>query len=463
MKKIIYIISIILVIICISSIVYYKFFYNKENVSNAKDLIDQDINIVDDIELDSTYISLYKEDILNDAVPELDDNMIPVIYKDNNWVKANIYEEWYSYEKYNWANVVYVNNDKLNYYKECDSGTIINMNDILGFFVWIPRYEYKLFNVDNKMVDEQIIDINFISKDIEKKTDAKNGLYYTHPAFTAIYDDGTYELNGFWIAKFEPSLGSDNVVNILPNKFPIISVNMAKMWEYATSVKDSYNMNITSRNLTNMEWGAVAYLTQSKYGKVSNTTFKESDRLVFNNNALGTGETFNKLTTGCSSGKTSAYAASSCAYSYDVDYYGTGASSTGTIYGVYDLVGGAWDCVMGIVSGYPIKDNLGGYKGKLPANQRYYSFVKVGNNMYDRSRGLLGDATREVLSNKYKYSNGYARSWNGDYAYLANSSWPWVKRGGAAGCGELSGIFGYGITDAISRNDKSFRVVLSEY
>ena len=82
--------------------------------------------------------------------------------------------------------------------------------------------------------------------------------------------------------------------------------------------------------------------------------------------------------------------------------------------------------------------------------------------MYDRSRGLLGDATREVLSNRYAYSDGYARSWNGDYAYLANTSWSWIKRGGNASNGELSGIFGYGITDAISRFDKSFRVVLSK-
>jgi len=212
-----------------------------------------------------------------------------------------------------------------------------------------------------------------------------------------------------------------------------------------------------------MEWGAVAYLTYSKYGKLSNSTYSEQERLVFNNNSLGVGETFNNLTTGCSSGASSAYAASSCKYQYDVDYYGTGASTTGTIYGVYDMVGGAWDCVMGIVSNYPIKDNLGGYNGKLPANKRYYSFTKLGGNMYDRSRGLIGDATREVLSNKYKYSNGYAKGWNADYAYLAINSWPWIKRGGAAGCNSLSGLFAYGITDAISRNDKSFRVTLSKW
>jgi hypothetical protein len=459
MKKVLLIITILLILLTSGGIVYYKYFSKKDDVSKI-DLMD--INNSEDVLTNAIYIPLYKEELLNGADPELDDNMIPVIYEDGNWKKANLYDEWYSYEKYNWANVVYVLNNKLDYYKNSDNGTIINVKDVLGFFVWIPRYEYKLFNVNNQLVAEQIIDVNFVSSDVGKKRDVKNGNYYTHPAFTATTNDGEYELNGFWIAKFEPSLGSNNVVNILPNKFPIISVNMAKMWEYATSVKKSYNMNIDSRNLTNMEWGAVAYLTQSKYGKASNTRYSNNDRLVFNNNALGTGETFNKLTTGCSSGKTAASAASSCAYQYDVDYYGTGASSTGTIYGVYDLVGGAWDCVMGIVSNYPIRDNLGGYNGKLPANKRYYSFVKVGNNMYDRSRGLLGDATKEVLSNKYKYSNGYARSWNGDYAYLANTSWPWVKRGGAAGCGELSGIFGYGITDAISRNDKSFRVVLSK-
>lgn len=453
----------IIILIILSSTIIISMIYNNKNenkttISNDESIEQNNTNK----EETPPEKELYKEEILNGAYPELDEKMIAVYYDGQNWKKADLYSEWYSYQKLNWANVVIVKNDKFEEYRKKEINSIININDIAGFFVWIPRYEYKLFNVNNELVPEQMIEINFTSKNTPRKTEIKNGLLYTHPAFSVNDGINNYELNGIWIAKFEPSLNENNV-NILPNKHPIVSINMAKMWEYATSISSSYQLSISSRNITNIEWGAVAYLTNSQYGKRNNENYQETEKQVFNNNSLGHGETFDNMITGCSSGSTSKAATTNCSYEYNIPYYGYGASSTGTIYGVYDLSGGAWDCVMGIVSNYPIKNNLGGYEGQLPNNKRYYSFIITGANMYDRSRGLIGDATREVLSNTYKYPNGYAKSWNEDYAYLANNSWPWVKRGGAAGCNHFAGIFAYGITDAISRNDKTFRVVLSEY
>ena len=67
--------------------------------------------------------------------------------------------------------------------------------------------------------------------------------------------------------------------------------------------------------------------------------------------------------TGCSAGTAINGASYRCPYSYDYPYYGTGASSIGTIYGIYDLAGGSWECVIkrrifivvfGIVTGYVI-------------------------------------------------------------------------------------------------------------
>ena len=117
-----------------------------------------------------------------------------------------------------------------------------------------------------------------------------------------------------------------------------------------------------------MEWGAIAYFTHSNYGKPGNNDFKV--KRVYINNAMGSDNWDNQLT-GCSSGTVSTGGSANCRYQYDVSTYGTGASSTGNIYGIYDLVGGSWECVMGLISGPNLPDNIGGYNGSLPNETRY--------------------------------------------------------------------------------------------
>lgn len=87
--------------------------------------------------------NLYKEDILNGSDPILYDSLIAVNYVDGGWVKADLTSEWYSYENFNWANAVVVKNSKKDFYNNSDVGTQILKDDTLGFFVWIPRFEYK--------------------------------------------------------------------------------------------------------------------------------------------------------------------------------------------------------------------------------------------------------------------------------------------------------------------------------
>ncbi len=81
--------------------------------------------------------------------------------------------------------------------------------------------------------------------------------------------------------------------------------------------------------MKNMDWGAIAYLTQSKYRKEgevwanSNTAYK----------------------TGCAGSSVSATNESICN-----EYYtelGQNASTTGNIYGIYDMSGGIHEYVMG--------------------------------------------------------------------------------------------------------------------
>lgn len=228
------------------------------------------------------------------------------------------------------------------------------------------------------------------------------------------------------------------------------------MWEYATSLSQMYQIKTPSRIITNMEWGALAYFSFSKYGKIGNVKYENMEKRLFINNSRGN-ESWNNLVTGCSSGTVNWGAQNGCQYLYDELINGTGASSTGNIYGIYDLVGGAWECVMGLVSSENPQNNIGGYNGTPPQESRYYTFYSNGS-MDNATRGHIGDATRET-----KASNNWNASWYGNLSYFAYSNSPWIKRGGSFRGGGYSGLFDYGVTNAHERKDKTFRTILSVY
>lgn len=436
--------------------IFLGVFYYKYETKNNVVYKSNDIEVVKPVfDGKPMEYAIYKEEELNGAYPEVYKNLIPVYYDGGAWKKANIHEKWYSYKEFNWANAVVVKDEKKDYYENSDPNTVVNKSDVLGFFVWIPRFEYKLFNVDFRPIEEQMLEVNFVNNETLKKTDVKNGLFYTHPAFSVDVNGETKELNGFWIAKFEPTL-EDGIIKILATKPTLVNLNMAQMWTYATSIKDSYGLDVSTRIITNMEYGAMAALSYSNYGKRNNSEYTGTERLIFLNTAMGN-DNWDKVVTGCSAGTAINGGSYRCPYTYDYPYYGTGASSTGTIYGIYDLAGGSWECVMGIVSDYPINNNLGGFYGALPQNKRYYTFYKP-SDKFDYSRSQVGDMMGEVISNKIAN-----KTWNGNNAYFATVSYPWVKRGGSFRGGSYSGIFDFGITDALSRGDKTFRVILSLY
>lgn len=447
-KKII-IIVILILLVCLFLV--FPRYFKKETKST--------FNNIEIFNKQDTPVKIYQEKELNGAFPELDNNMIPVYYdiEEKNWKKADVLEKWYSYKEQWWANVVVVKKEYLNEYKKMLAHQLIDLNKIYGFYVWIPRFEYKLFNVNNELVRERYFEINIVSKEEDKKIVIENGKYYTHPAFTATYSNGeVHELNGFWIAKFEPSLNENKEVLHLPNKKPLVNLNMADMWNYAINLSKKYQIDVPSRIITNMEWGAIAYFSFSNYGKPGNDDYKNLDKRIYVNNSMGT-EAWDNLRTGCSSGTVNMGKLANCKYEYNVQNKGTGASSTGNIYGIYDLVGGAWECVMGLISTKDIPNNIGGYKGNPPKETRYYSLYLNGS-MDNATRGMIGDATRET-----KGSTNWNGSWYGNLSYFATSQSPWIKRGGSFRGGGYSGLFDYGVTNAYPRGDKTFRVILSKY
>ena len=75
------------------------------------------------------------------------------------WVKAdssNTNYDWYNYSEKKWANVVLVSSTNRDSYINGSVGTQIPESDILAYYVWIPRYKYKVFNI-NMEVKKNII------------------------------------------------------------------------------------------------------------------------------------------------------------------------------------------------------------------------------------------------------------------------------------------------------------------
>src|SRR5574344_1184111 len=139
----------------------------------------------------------YEEAILNGADPVYSGKLIPVVINDNGTVKkADITTDWYSYQNKKWANAVVLNvEDNFNVGDILYNGGSIDY--IQSYFVWIPRYRYKLWNTGTAIKKAHSIDIIFENKDTSVSNGSNNGEWLTHPAFT------NFNTNGIWVGKFE--------------------------------------------------------------------------------------------------------------------------------------------------------------------------------------------------------------------------------------------------------------------
>ena len=149
--------------------------------------------------------------------------------------------------------------------------------DILAYYVWMPRYRYKIWTTaESSSGNEQEIDIIFESKDVAKLTGTQVGEYITHPAFTF----GSDEVNGIWVGKFETG-GTATAPLIKQNISSLRSQNVSAEFTTAQIFGTStYGMtsNVDAHMMKNSEWGAVAYLSHSRYGV---------NREVYINNSSG--------------------------------------------------------------------------------------------------------------------------------------------------------------------------------
>ena len=382
--------------------------------------------------------------------PILFKNMVPIKYENNKWIIADLGQKWYDYDAKEWANAVVLNSGVTK-----NVGDEVTEEDVALWYVWLPRYKYTIFNGSNGSAAAQLINVTFESgvsrtgtvtcsdnaDGSETCSTITNGTStYTHPAFKF----GNTELTGFWVGKFEIST-TDSTCNSSAssancNKVLTMSIKPnVSSWRYATisnhftsiqNARTTYGINnADSHMMKNMEWGAVAYLKQSKYG------LGTTDIAVNTNSNFYTG------------------GGTSDAYKTNV-----AQSTTGNIYGVYDMSGGAWERVMGNMknSSNTFYSSNAGFT-TAPDAKYYDSYKYDSSSNTTHARGKLGDATKETLATFGSNTGG----WYSDFAGLPFSSVSWFLRGGNYNSGTLAGVFFFGSVNGGYYIHYSARAVLT--
>jgi Tfp pilus assembly major pilin PilA len=375
-----------------------------------------------------------------------------------------------------------------------------------AYWVWIPRYAYKIDTP--RSITPQTINIKFLigTSDIQADGTALPTDYIVHPAFTF----GGKELTGIWVAKFEASSSNPNKVEgsyytgggndtslqvrVIPNVYSwrnITTGNAQTVTMNMTSGNGSVGttVGVDTHQMKNSEWGAVAYLTQSIYGKSGEVWINPCGDYTswrIKTGYAGNGVSRTLLTEGNAS----------------LSQYNTGngpnASTTGNLYGVYDMSGGAWEYITGYIdNGTGNIETFGSSNyfasGKVKAEYaKYYDVYEPGDSEMqggqyfgagiltiwnaDKSvanntiRKGLTDATYAKMINKKgdamfetsnvvgyfgKNSSGnydwlknatdtsvvYTAGWNGDYQLYGHGPVTWFMRGGIFDGTTYAGIY----------------------
>ncbi len=328
------------------------------------------------------------------------------------------------------------------------------------YWVWIPRYAYQ---VPTKSSTASTIQIKFLegktNKPIGETTEITNttptpGSWVVHPAFTNAGNGGFGELSGIWVAKYEASSNSTIVVEnpsedqlanygrdswtntsfkvrVKPNVTSWRAISVGEIFTVCKNITTTGNSlegttNIDSHMMKNTEWGAVAYLSRSQYGKNSAVY----NNPYWNDNDYNGTKYYSPITGLC--GKTQNYATKTYndpnVYKYNTTE-GKNASTTGNVYGVYDMAGGAWEYVAAVLS---TKKSSGSYYNFTNIDTKYYESYDA----YDNSK--YGDAVYETSMN----SEG-STSWDGDYSLFVTESNPVFVRGGHATYWGNAGVFAF--------------------
>ena len=382
---------------------------------------------------DPYVIGINQKDTSGANTPVLASNMVPVYYDDskNVWKCADkdnkdIITRWYHYDYKMWANAVTINysdSSIKNKYFNSDGtlkikpGEEVLMDDITTMWVWIPRFNTTTPSNYNggTQAKPNAIDVTFVKQN-EVALDA--------------FTFGNKELSGFWYGKFEIShttltssetndnLGctnetcsSANGTIIKPNVTSLVRNNVSNFFFASRSMEQPNNSfgfvssEVDTHMSKNNEWGAVAYLTHSIYGRCSNST--TCTEIGINNN--------NSYKTGYGAKAGSSSSATNGAYNTTL---GKDASTTNNIYGIYDMSGGRYEYVMGV---YNNAKSSSGFNS-LPGTKYYNNYITTEY----QGHALYG-----------------TKGWYYDGNDVLDTSMSWYARGGEYSSGAKAGVFNY--------------------
>ena len=405
---------------------YYLHVLTVDNAGNKKETISSAVTVEAALVADGNYNASKGVN-----TPKLGSGMTPIKWNGSSWVNTTGSDkDWYDYTAKKWANA-----------KTSDG----------SMWVWIPRYAYSITSGYHSSSTGNI-EVEFM-KGLTNETStgrksfdnvSGQGKWNIHPAFN--YGQ---TVSGIWVAKFETSrsnatnsnAGSNNTIKIQPgvSSWRNISVNDI----YTNCL--NYNKTLNSHMMKNDEWGAVAYLSKSKYGKQNKEVW------INNSSNFITGSAGNSTNANADTGTTNDYTSAQ----------GVKASTTGTVHGVYDMSGGAWEYIAAYVNNG--HDNLTKHGASLANSndaktKNVYSTGSSDSyeNNYNANSGKYGDVVYETSEN----GNASNSSWYDDYSYFPNRSSPFFSRGGCYNSDASAGVFcfyrNYGDSDSLF----SFRPVL---
>ena len=396
--------------------------------------------------------------------PALASNMIPVYYDETEevWKKADKdnmdkTNPWYSYNssgeyKGMWANAVTVTETSRSTYLNAEPGTIVSMDDITTMWVWIPRFNAVTPSNYNggTQAKPNAIDVTFVKQN-ETAIDA--------------FTFGTKELSGFWYGKFDVSHNSltntttinnllcqtetcsnANGIIIKPNVNSLRHNNVSNFFFASRSMEQTgnsfgfVNSEVDTHMSKNNEWGAVAYLTHSIYGRcISSTSCTE---VGINNNS--------NFVTGYGAPAGSSSSVTTGAYNTTL---GKDASTTKNIYGIYDMNSTTSKYVMMVLRKYSGSDlsRNSGFNGLTYDDGNYTNGVDFPNEKYYNSNKIDGEC-----DNIKGHALGETSMWYGNFSRCGTNTSPWLIRSydsyrGMLGLFRPSSESGYGSKTISSR------------
>ena len=323
--------------------------------------------------------------------------------------------------------------------------------------MWIPRYSYRIVYFDTEaheneyragtLTEENALKNNYIigysdargivdssgkrPADVTSVTSISvNDKYLrTHPVFDGNVDNGGWDskLQGIWVMKYEASVIS-NTLKSKPNATSRVAITPKAMFDTSINAykkNGQINTILNCHMMKNSEWGAVEYLADSKYGR--NGTGISGNQCTNRITGAGRGLGDNPI-------KNEKYSVNSSTNLPELEqqYNGTIgqlSSTTGNIYGIYDMVGGVYEFIMGF--GEDENNNImfgstAFTKETLPDKKYYQSYSIIdgtilGDGLYETQWGfqkLSFSSTAPIIWRGSWHTSidpiFYCRTWSGD-------------------------------------------------